>query len=67
MLRKVFWSEEFVMETKEFEKKIRYLKQIDVVTHTVAALNVLLMEKEIVTKEELQEKFLQNAGLDKKP
>jgi hypothetical protein len=45
------------MKTAEFEKKIRHLDQIQVITGAIDTLNKLLVDKGIVKPEELQSYF----------
>jgi hypothetical protein len=45
------------VETKQFEKKIRHLDQIQVITGAISTLNKLLIDKGIVKSEELQSYF----------
>lgn len=45
------------MKTGKFEKKIRGLGQIEILSGTVNALNQLLVDKEITNEAELQKYF----------
>jgi len=57
------------MTIKKFEQHIKHLNQLEVVTGTVSSLTHLLVDKGLVTVEELQEQFLhwmKVRGLDKK-
>ena len=47
------------MRTRDFEKKIRHLNQLDVLSGTVSNLNNILVEKGVVSRQELQAGFLE--------
>jgi hypothetical protein len=44
--------------TKNFEKSIRHLRQMDVLTGAVSSLNKLLVDKHLVSEDDLQTYFL---------
>ena len=47
------------MKVEEFEKHIKHLADSEIVRGSVFALNRILIEKGLVTKEELQDMFLE--------
>ncbi len=57
------------MSTEEFEKRIKHLDQIQILSGAISSLNRLLIDKGLVEEEELQDFFLdwvREQGLSKK-
>ncbi len=47
------------MKVKNFEKRISHLTQQEILAYSVSSLNKLLVDKGIVTRDELQKYFLE--------